>query len=524
MTKSEVKDLLYGVLQKAKDNKLFGGNVEISKETGNAIEEKTDGFYVGKPSNKTTLDKLSESSDGNLLYDGNEIKGGSDIKISADDGNAIVKGSDEGIFTREVAISPDMPTGEHKPLFWYDTSEDDTTDYVSSYEYYGVRVCKPEGSPFARVEYFGKNTHFISAGMNYDDDVFDYGDWKDAWFIKDIKVVQLGYDGTVKKELNPNDLTKDIDGNAFDPSDSNMDGNIMVGIPTVWVKREQRGIWQYYYFAKSQLDENYHAYAHTNWKGEIIPYAYMSAFEGSYINSKCRSLSGQRPGTSQTFETENTYCNANNLDADNPIWSMNPFSDIMLIRDLLLLIGKSTNTKAVYGTGHNSGGSQASHLYTTGLLNNKGLFYGTQGNDSIKVFGLENFYGDRWDRIVGWVSVNGKQKVKCTYGTEDGSTATGYNTTGDGYIPIEGISFSGTSAQYCKDTKLTPYGLIPYSTGASATTYECSGLFYVTNITAVSIVGGCCHDTLLVPGSNFINAGSLSNWAVGGSSSCKPLN
>lgn len=50
--------------------------------------------------NKDIIDKLSESADGNLLFNGQEIKGGSNITISEEDNNAIQQKND-GIFVED---------------------------------------------------------------------------------------------------------------------------------------------------------------------------------------------------------------------------------------------------------------------------------------------------------------------------------------------------------------------------------------------------------------------------------------
>lgn len=50
--------------------------------------------------NKKTLDKLSTSDDGNLLFDGNEIKGGSNITISEQQNNAIEQ-KEDGIYVKD---------------------------------------------------------------------------------------------------------------------------------------------------------------------------------------------------------------------------------------------------------------------------------------------------------------------------------------------------------------------------------------------------------------------------------------
>lgn len=68
----------------------------------NQVKTYVSGVLKGWISNKGTLDKLSESEDGNLLFNGQEIKGGSgsDITISEEANNAIQQ-KDDGIFVED---------------------------------------------------------------------------------------------------------------------------------------------------------------------------------------------------------------------------------------------------------------------------------------------------------------------------------------------------------------------------------------------------------------------------------------
>ena len=190
---------------------------------------------------------------------------------------------------------------------------------------------------------------------------------------------------------------------------------------------------------------------------------------------------------------------------------------------LTVLIGRSTDSQSTFGNGHYSGGSQASHLHTTGQLNTRGLFWGSSGNDGIKMFGQENATGDRWERIAGWVNVSGTQKIKLTYGTEDGSTATGYNETGSGYISI-GNAPSGTSGGYISKAALTEWGIFPCVASGSSSTYYCDGLWFYNGQTDYALVGGCCSAGSFVGAfaSALDGVPSRSLWAVGASLSCKP--
>lgn len=63
-------------------------------------------LFVNLFPNKKTLDKLSESSDGNLLFDGQEIKGGgggvASVSISAEANNALEEKSD-GLYVKDLS-------------------------------------------------------------------------------------------------------------------------------------------------------------------------------------------------------------------------------------------------------------------------------------------------------------------------------------------------------------------------------------------------------------------------------------
>lgn len=97
-------------------------SVNISKEAGNGLVAREDGLFVEAYSqekidkalqsyakknelhshgNKKVLDKITESEEGILLFNGQEIKGGgSDLAVSEKEGNAIVQ-EDDGIFVED---------------------------------------------------------------------------------------------------------------------------------------------------------------------------------------------------------------------------------------------------------------------------------------------------------------------------------------------------------------------------------------------------------------------------------------
>lgn len=133
----------------------------------------------------------------------------------------------------------------------------------------------------------------------------------------------------------------------------------------------------------------------------------MSCYPGSVVNGKLRSLSGGGTATRNlTAQQEINYAKANNLSNDI-IWYTEIFSDRILIDLLLLLIGKSTNTQAIFGNGNYNSGQYG----TQGVGNHdtKGLFYGENNYSyhSVKVFGIDNYWGNYWRRIAGWINDKG---------------------------------------------------------------------------------------------------------------------
>lgn len=409
------------------------------------------------------------------------------------------------------------------------SEENGTSILAKDYYLFGYKLDQNESDPSSMITYLEDcdNSKYESAYMDYASDSFNEGDWtKDngAWFM-DVKPCMLKYDGTVGYYLNPNDVTKKVDGTDSDVANADYEGNAMIEFPKVYWKIVDNGDdTANIYISNKQVDEDFHCWSHIDNNGNEIDYCYMPMYNGSNVSSRLRSLSGKTPINTQTATTEITLAKANNLTSD-VIWYTEVFSDRMLINLLLLLIGKSTDTQTVFGNGHCTGGSSASSLLTTGTLNNKGIFYGTNGSGkAVKVFGMENWWGNQWRRIAGWINDKGNQKIKMTYGQSDGSTADGYNTDGSGYINI-GCTPSGTSGGYISKMTVTENGLIPTVASGSATTYYTDGLWFNNSQVDYVRVGGNSNNGFSV-GALFSALHSLvseTGWYIGAAVSCKPL-
>lgn len=186
-------------------------------------------------------------------------------------------------------------------------------------------------------------------------------------------------------------------------------------------------------------------------------------------NNRLRSLSGKTPISSKTGQQEITYAQANNVNGDN-IWYTEVWCDVTLLNLLLLLIGKSTNTQLVFGN------VNTSYPYlNTGLLNTKGLFYGfSDQKSSVKVFGIENYWGNYYRRTGGLISDKTTYKIKLTYGQSDGSTVDGYNTDGTGYVLGKTTHITNSNAIYITKCSFDNDCILPVSgNNRSSSTYYC---------------------------------------------------
>ena len=466
------------------------------------------------------------------------------VPISETDGDLVleVRRKDFGSYKNEyfvdTALSPSDGDVYYYKAFpmsttgFYNNNSANETEGIKckNYNLYGFKLDQNESDPASMITYLSDcdNALFISAKMNYTTDTFDYGDWADAWFIKKLKPCMLKYDGTVDYELDKNDYTKKLDGTASDVANASYGGNAMVGIPKVYWKIVDNGDnTANICICDKKIDSDFHCWSHIDNNGNEIDYCYLSAYDGCNISSKLRSISGQSPMTNQTGTTEINYAKSNNIGSDI-IWYTGLFNDWMLINILLFLIGKSTNSQITFGTGNNNTYVSTSNtgIKKSGTMNTKGLFWGSNDNASgVKVFGIENFYGNVWKRIGGWINDKGTQKIKMTYGQSDGSTVDGYNTDGAGYIVIGNSTPIGTDGGYVSKVLFNENGLIPTTVNGSQTTYYCDGLWFNNSQVDYAFVGGDSSGASLVGAlcSNLYAAASYTSITLGAALSCKPL-
>lgn len=394
---------------------------------------------------------------------------------------------------------------------------DSTLDVVAFV--YGWHVDPTISDPAQAITYLADAVGKAPAAMGSSS--FSYGDWADAFFMP--KPCMLKFDGTVDYYLDPDDYTKKADGTASDVSDPTYNGNAMMEWPLIWYKfeagtAEGEGS---FYCAEYQVDSSYKCWCNYDANNNIIPHFYTPIYNFTILSSKARSLSGLaltaangavETGLSAEISAA-TSCNT----TSTVEWYTGVWADWSLISALLILVGKSLDAASVYGKPYTS----TIEDYTTGTLDDKGLFWGdtSSGALGVKVFGMENFYGILWKRIAGLITNGGAgYYYKLTYGTADGTSVTGYNQnqSTSGYIQKTGMPTSGNG--YIKKMFFGQFGMLPSEIGGTNATYYSANFVYGSNGHGYCLIGGESPFNIYVGGGYDWTSNSY-----GGSLSCKPL-
>lgn len=258
-----------------------------------------------------------------------------------------------------------------------------------------------------------------------------YGSWQNAFFMP--KPCMLNSDGTVAYYLNPDDYTKKADGTPSDVANPDFDGNAMMEWSLIYYKFSTSSAagntnWSFS-VSNIQPDESYKCWCNLDAEGNVTPHFYTAIY-GSTGSSKFRSLSGIALTTANgcgntNASQERSRSRANNV-TETVEWSNSVYCDFILIYSLLMLVGRTIDVAAVFGQGICNGNDTIT--YTTGALDTAGLFYGDTHSYTkpVKIFGMENWYGFRWDRLSGLYSYDNKFWTKLTQSTADGTTVNDY--------------------------------------------------------------------------------------------------
>ena len=341
---------------------------------------------------------------------------------------------------------------------------------VSAVEVYGVRIDTTDSNPETACEYTDNAVGMLAAHGN--NGAFNGGDWLTRYPFNSIRPC-LFKNGAVVGYLNPDNFAQFENGTDAD-IESGDAGDVMIEIPKFYYKIGRNGNYVEVKIANA-LMAGFTDYAFS-YKGESKDKFYIGAYLGyKDSNNKLRSLTGKTVTGNITIGAARTAAQANGAG-----YEQLSFNKLTALQVLYVVMFKNLNSQAALGQGYTS----ASNFRDTGATDEKGMTYGTNtaasADDTVKFLGIEDFYGNLYQWVDGYVSGNNIVLVA------DGN----FNDTGDGY---ESHARHGSvSYSYIKDVEGDNIlAFTPKTGGASTTTYY-ADYGHIGNSACVPFFGGYC--------------------------------
>lgn len=245
-------------------------------------------------------------------------------------------------------------------------------------------------------------------------------------------------------------------------------GDVMVKIPKFWYRRYREDNVEYIKIADGPA-EGFELHPAFNHGGIPKDSVYVAAYETS---GSASSVSGANPGSTSGQTMPNMRNNAMNK-GDG--WGLLDLSTLSAVQMLFLVEFATYNSQSVLGAGHTGQSSSTSNAINCGSCDNvpnlTGRPTGTDGFTGIVYRGIENIWGDMWERVDGVNFKQGEYYI-CndlslyTSDTESGYTLLSYS------IPTGINNLYVTEIGYDEDY---PYAMLPVSAASSgsSTTFIC---------------------------------------------------
>lgn len=287
---------------------------------------------------------------------------------------------------------------------------DDIKEYMIPQFIYGIKIDPNNPDPNTCVEYTDDSIGFIPLSVNQTTGECNYGSWKNIIDnVLGISPYLLKRDGTIIANLNKDDYSKTIDGNSIDIESGNL-GQVMIRFKHIYYKFsvDENKIW--FQISNKQNDSTWvdTAFAAEDGIGTVKSEMYISAYETVQENNVLQSLSNRLPSFNLSFEDIETV-------SEFGVFHMINIVKKEFITFLGYLVTKSIDLKNSIGNGNTNG-----DLIKTGVMNDKGLFYGKSiKTEGVKLFGIENLWGNQLKGMHGLI-----QKLVYVLNNNDGEELT----------------------------------------------------------------------------------------------------
>jgi hypothetical protein len=272
--------------------------------------------------------------------------------------------------------------------------------------------------------------------------------------------------GVEGQKLQRNNFKLHEDGTTADISGGG-EGDVMIAFPRRGLKMSKSGNVITISMTENPNDANFEYMAHK--RGNTLKDKfYLGAYKASEFSSKLHSLSGKTCANNKTIGDFRTLAQANGVPngSGGSGYDQSGWYQLVYRQCMYVLKYKSLNSQSKVGRGFVDGNS-AQKL--TGSTATKGMDWGeTTGKDHMKLFGLEDFWGNVYEWIDGYFS-DSSRNIKTA--TEN------FNDTGSNYTARGVAASSNVSWNYMNNcVGDTHSGFTPTSTSGSETTYFCDGV------------------------------------------------
>ncbi len=261
-------------------------------------------------------------------------------------------------------------------------------------------------------------------------------------------------DGVEVGKLNPNNFAQFEDGTDADITSGDA-GDVMIAFPKLGYKISTSGDTVTVSMTDNPNAKGYCYLAHT--RGTTVKDKfYLGAYKGYVTSSKLRSLSGKSPTANTAIGNFRTQAQANGSGYDQ-----SAFNQLVFRQCMYLLKYKNLDSQTALGYGYVNDNSS---LISTGGTNAKGMDYGeTTGKLQMKLFGLEDFWGNAYEYIDGIFSDSSRNILTATEN---------FNDTGSGYTNQGASGFSkNTGGWVSKVQGTSEKGFVLKEHYGSQTTY-----------------------------------------------------
>lgn len=337
--------------------------------------------------------------------------------------------------------------------------------------------------------------------LTYKDDAVGMASGSSAWDEFFGHYPCLFKEGQEVGKLNPNDFSKFEDGTDADIT-SGSAGDVMICFPRRGVKINTVGNILTISMTDNPNAEGFGYYAHSR-GAESKEKFYLGAYKGYSLYNKLRSVSGKKPTVNRTIGAFRTLAQSNGIG-----YEQSGFYQLVFRQTMYILKYKNLDSQTKVGKGYAAMPSGSSSK-NTGSTNSYGMdcelikqsnpSYMTDGTHQVKLFGLEDFWGNVYEWIDGLVADSSRNILTAT---------TNFNDNGTGYTNQGRGASSNLSSLMSKPQGTTEKGFVVKECNGSSSTYFCDYTYLTAS--AVSYFGGSLD--------SFLGAGAFC-LSVGGSAS-----